>query len=663
MYKNLLKKTQFYHSQGIIRPLTARSEDDQVQSSISMQLVTYLILGVWFGLISGLAEGFGQVTRIFWLGRIVWRVSPDVIWMAPTANIVLFTVVGFFLFLLARRWPNLVTFRTTIFVLAFLSFHSVLSLRPSLNLYARLLLAIGLAVQISRIIATYPRLFSKIAFPTQWIKLTNKNDEQNGLQKRQSGANEENLISRRDFLLLLAGTAASIAGLAISPKIWQNQLERRTIAALLPAETDMPNVLLIVLDTVRAQSCSLYGYNRLTTPFLEKFAKTGVRFDRAISTSPWTLPSHASMFTGRFPHELFSFRLQPLDDQYPTLAEVLANHGYQTSGFTANLGLTSYLYGLNRGFIHYEDFPISAGQIIHNSYIGREVIENNLTSIGYHQQLVRKHAPTVSHDFLKWLSRRDKKHPFFTFLNYFDAHEPYLPPEEYALRFATKKPRGHIGVDVSELSTQDIWELTSSYDGAISYVDNELELLFSELQQMGLLENTIVILTSDHGEMFGEHGLMTHGNNLYLPVLHVPLLLSFPFGIPSGKVVSELVSLRDIPSTVLDLINLKSEKIFPGDSLTRTWDKGWNTDRAKMDLVFSDVKRNDAHTDQSPVTRGRLVSLIYKNLHYINNFGDGREELYNFEDDPFEERDLASSQEGRQLAEQFRVSLEAIIKS
>lgn len=170
-------------------------------------------------------------------------------------------------------------------------------------------------------------------------------------------------------------------------------------------------------------------------------------------------------------------------------------------------------------------------------------------------------------------------------------------------------------------------------------------------------------VTSDHGEMFGEHGLMGHGNNLYLPVLHVPLLISFPSGIPSGKVVSVPVSLRDIPSTVLDLINLNSEKFFPGDSLARIWDKKWNNDRSDMNLVFSDVKRSDAHTDQSPVTRGRLASLIYPEMQYIKNFGDGSEELYNFGNDTYENHDIANSEEGRQLVEQFRISLDNILKN
>ena len=133
--------------------------------------------------------------------------------------------------------------------------------------------------------------------------------------------------------------------------------ERREARRPLPP-ADSPNVLLIVLDTVRADHLSLYGYHRATTPMLERLAKRGIRFDEVRATAPWTLPSHASMFTGRWPHELGVEWMTPLRGKFPTLAEYLGSHGYATAGFAANTLFCSYDTGIDRGFTHYEDYEL-----------------------------------------------------------------------------------------------------------------------------------------------------------------------------------------------------------------------------------------------------------------------------------------------------------------
>ncbi len=155
----------------------------------------------------------------------------------------------------------------------------------------------------------------------------------------------------------------------------------RPDARLPTAEVDsgsrrFPNVLLITLDTVRAANLSLYGYSRQTTPNLDRFAKRGVVFDKAFATAPWTLPSHASLFTGRWPHELSTDYTVPLDGTHPTLAEYLSRQGYRTAGFVANLGYCSFGTGLARGFEHYEDYRRSLGQIASSSTLVRKVANN-----------------------------------------------------------------------------------------------------------------------------------------------------------------------------------------------------------------------------------------------------------------------------------------------
>ena len=195
------------------------------------------------------------------------------------------------------------------------------------------------------------------------------------------------------------------------------------------------------MDNVRAESLSLYGYNRPTTPRLDELARNAVRFDSARSTAPWTLPSHASMFTGQWPHQLSVDWKRGLDATHPTLAEYLARQGYTTAGFVANTYYCNSRYGLDRGFARYEDFleneSVSLFEIVRSSSLGKSA----LMLMGYSMRLPtadvgsRKAAATINRNALDWLSRRPADRPFFIFLNYYDAHSPFIPPEEATRRF------------------------------------------------------------------------------------------------------------------------------------------------------------------------------------------------------------------------------------
>ena len=215
--------------------------------------------------------------------------------------------------------------------------------------------------------------------------------------------------------------------------------------------SDSPNVLLLVLDTVRADRMSLYGYERRTTPVLERLAERGIRFDEARATAPWTLPSHASFFTGRWPHELDVQWLTPLRGNFPTLSEYLGSRGYATAGFVANTLYCSYETGLDRGFTHYDDYvleklmPLRTAWLVDHFmqlvsdlgvYVGRTLDvgpfrpmqESWIASLFVVDR--RKDAGSVQREFVHWLSQRRKPaRPFFAFLNFYDAHAPYvLPP-------------------------------------------------------------------------------------------------------------------------------------------------------------------------------------------------------------------------------------------
>ena len=204
---------------------------------------------------------------------------------------------------------------------------------------------------------------------------------------------------------------------------WQSWMAPRATGSSTGVAPDSPNVLLIVMDTVRAQNLSLYGYARQTTPRLEQFAKTGARFDRAIATAPWTLPSHASMFTGRVAREMSADFRAPLDDMYPTLAETLGAQGYLTAGFVANTYYCNAENGLSRGFDHYEDYQLSLSEFAISASLSRAILNRDAVRrlINYHDVIGRKTAPDINRAFLSWLERQSER-PFFAFLNYLEAH-------------------------------------------------------------------------------------------------------------------------------------------------------------------------------------------------------------------------------------------------
>ena len=597
----------------------------------------FLLLPLWFGLVTGLGEVALQGVRKFLLHRII-RVSPDIVWMSPLADVILFAIPGLLIFLAASWVGKLASLRIAVFMFAFLGYMSGLLMTNWMNYYAAVLLAAGLAVQTSRFIAGRSQQFhSLVRRTTPWM-------------------------------------IAVVAGLTIGVNGWHWLTEYRAVAKL-PPSPGSPNVLLIVLDTVRAQSLSAYGYARPTSPNLEQFAKTGVRFDRAIATAPWTLPSHASMFTGRWHHELSADWFEPLDDTYPTLAEALSAQGYVTAGFVANTHYCGFEHGLDRGFAYYQDYNRSAGQILVSSALGRTIgCASTLDpgcrlrkAIGYYEVPGRRSAAEVNAAFLGWLSKREQQ-PFFAFLNYFDAHVPLLPPEPFDFQFGPTKPRGnpmHLHTGLRSDLDSERWEWTSpeieremaAYDGTIAYLDYSVGLLLDEVKKRGLLENTLVIITSDHGEEFGEHDVMTHGNSLYLTSLHVPLLISFPSRVPAAVGVSEPVSLRDLPATVVDLLDVENKYRFPGNSLARHWDKKSEPGGPIEDPLISEVSGVSFRSEGYPISKGDMKSLLMDRYHYIRT-GDGREELYDVVSDPWEKQNLTNSEELSPMLDRFRRFLE-----
>lgn len=596
-----------------------------------------LLLATVVGLAFGLGEVAGLASRVYIERAAVTHVSPHVVWMAPVGYAALFLLLSPALLvpMRQRRDPSL-----AVFAFMALGFIGWLEMLPwSLHGAAVAILALGLAGQAARLAARHA----------------------------------ERLLRRlRRVTALLAGVTL-LLGVGVGFRTILG--ERRALARLPDATPGAPNVLLIILDTVRAKSVSLYGYDRQTTPALDSLAETGTVFETALATSPWTLPSHASMFTGRWPYELSTHWSYPLDDTEPTLAEALSDHGYSTAGFVANLSYTSRPFGLARGFAHYEDFPVSLGQVVLSTSLGRNLASSaGLRSILDNQELLnRKSAARIRHDFVDWLDSKDER-PFFAFLNFFDAHEPYLPPDPYDRLWRPPVDRPNIqhrhnllrGVNARRIgkwamSADEVPGELAAYEGAIAYMDAELGGLMRDLATRGELDNTLVVIASDHGEHMGEHGMFEHGQSLYMPTLHVPLVLRYPGRVPSGVRIANPVTIRDIPATILDLVGLAQLEPFPGASLTRTWTDAAgpavdteDRPRAIGSPVFSELHRGLVEQDWYPIASGLdMLSMLDRGHHYICN-PDGSEELFDVVSDPDEYENLLSLQPAHPMLASLR---------
>ncbi|MGH9385398.1 MAG: sulfatase [Vicinamibacterales bacterium] len=465
----------------------------------------------------------------------------------------------------------------------------------------------------------------------------------------------QRVVSRSVAAAVIMTFASSIGFSA-----WPQIRERSALSRLPLASAHVPNVLLIVLDTVRAKSLSLYGYHRATSPNLDRFARRGTVFNRAFATAPWTLPSHGSMFTGRHPHELSAAIASPLDATHPTIAEALAGHGYVTAGFVANTWYGKAAFGLARGFLHYEVESTTAMTSFMKSSFGRVVLAAGKVKEHFetHDNFDRKSAEEVNRAFLAWFSERPPGRPFFAFLNYCDAHGNYLPPEPFALKFSRTRPRGDIdSKPFAEWSPAEIKELNDAYDGAVAYLDDQLGRLVDALENQGTLKNTVVIVTSDHGEQFGEHNLLEHVNSLYPALLHVPLVIVSPPN-PGGRQIDRPVSLRNVPATIFELIGLHDPVGFPGRPIL------WRDDSVGSDdgeIVLAEAPRSTERSlpEWYPTRRGALKSVVFQGWQYILNIGDGTEELFDLQSDPESDSNLAEFEDGK-LSE-YRRHLESVL--
>jgi arylsulfatase A-like enzyme len=350
-------------------------------------------------------------------------------------------------------------------------------------------------------------------------------------------------------------------------------------------KSDRPNILLIVMDTVRADHLSLYGYHLNTTPFLTKMAKESTVFTNAFAASPWTLPSHASLFTGLYPsqHNCHGEHFW-LDNSFRTLAEVLYDKGYQTINFSNNGYITSY-HNMTQGFERTWYKGRWADDITMLKSLGSSVVsffnwllnhfQNHILAKIIKNPVSYRDSPKAAitnNAISEWLDHdRDKNRPFFIFINYMDAHLPYNPNDKVARLFLDETnlkrsyredlrfpPIEHcLDLAKSGYTKTDIEIIRSLYDACIRYLDGELKSLIDKLKHMGIYDKTLVIITSDHGEYLGTKNRLAHGLGLNEEVLHVPLIARYPNLFKAGAKYDTMVTHIDIPETILSFVNIK----------------------------------------------------------------------------------------------------------
>jgi arylsulfatase A-like enzyme len=367
------------------------------------------------------------------------------------------------------------------------------------------------------------------------------------------------------------------------------------------------------------------------------------------------------MLTGRYTYE-HQAENDFLDDTYPTIGEVMQANGYRTGAFSANTLFFTRRQGHGRGFLHFEDNYQSVPDAFFNSSLYGFLFDfyGLRKALNYEGVPTRVLASDINDAVLNWVDR-DNERPFLVFMNYFDVHDPYTPPEPYRSKYASvPNPGGLINGFMERysptLTPEQIQTEIDAYDGSIAYVDDQVKALFSELEGRGLLENTIVILTSDHGESFGEHGILQHSASLYLDEIHVPLIVWAPGQVPAGKTVETPVTITALPSTILSLVNATDDP-FPGPSLAILID---GEAPADWPDPISELAQMNGAAEVNPSTHGAMKSVVGDEMQYITHEKFG-EELYNWRTDPQEMSNLVDEPSARTALNGFRLYLKSLL--
>ena len=404
-------------------------------------------------------------------------------------------------------------------------------------------------------------------------------------------------------------------------------------------------VILIIVDALPAGHVTSYGYKRSITSNIDRLAKDGILFERAVSASPWTLPSFGSILTGLYPSTHFAgWHLDPpsMDDrrlsvirpEIKSMAEYFAEDGYQTIGFFNNPFLHPG-YGLDKGFNKYD-------------YFGGDLL--NIRS-----------APLVTDAAIKWIEENDKE-PFFMVMHFFDPHMAYDPPLAsaspyiYEYKGKLKKPFIHDARKVCagdfNFSKQDKDFIIGLYDGEVSSTDQQIGRFFQYLKTKGLYDGALIVLTSDHGEEFWEHGGFEHGHSLHKEVIEVPLIMKYPESDLKGHRVSEYVSHMDIFPTIAEFMGWPVTSSLNGVSL---YPRG-----GKIKIPSHTVVSENMHYGP------QKQSFIYEDTKLIIENATGKITVYDLKNDPTETKNVFGEVElpaaVQEQVKQIAKDLEKVLK-
>lgn len=367
------------------------------------------------------------------------------------------------------------------------------------------------------------------------------------------------------------------------------------------------NVVVITIDTLRADHLACYGYKQIHTPNIDALAADGVRFEKAYTPVPITLPSHTVIFTGTYPmlNGIHDFSANRLGAEPPTLADVLKQNGYNSGAVVAS-GVLDSRFGLNRGFdFYYDHFDFNRLQ------------ESNLDEM-------ERPGNVVADQALAWLSGNYQK-PFFLWMHLYDPHYPYNPPPPFREEYKT-----HL------------------YDGEIAFADQQVGRLLQFLKEKKLYDHSLIVLSGDHGEGLGEHDEKTHGFFIYNSTLHVPLIMRLP-GSKKVKTIAAQVSTADIMPTILQALKLPVPSPVQGRSILPLVE---NTGEQPPQSLYAETFLPRLHFNWS-----ELRGLELGKYHFIEA---PKPELYDVSKDPGEINNLYS--EKKAVAEEMRAKLAAIIR-
>ncbi|MAG15593.1 hypothetical protein CMO88_00875 [Candidatus Woesearchaeota archaeon] len=587
-----------------------------------MALMKRLGLAIFTGMLVGLVAGTLEVAYKIFTLVFEWYEIYQIYLFAFILFVFIFLIIGLFLELLFR----LVKIPVSRNKLAFFYFVTSLYLLPfiylsiSLNLLwirSALLAPKSILINLSVVVIFGILYFLTLIKGKAIARLLNF-----------LGSKKINVIAKNLLFFIIFFISVSLVTDVYSFQQWSKTAQ--------PSDENSPNVLLITLDTVRADHLSLYGYDKNTSPVLAEFAKDAVVFENAVSAGSWSMPSHASMFTGNYPSNHNAVKThQKLDSSQLTLAEILKERKYNTGAIITGAFLTGK-FGFSQGFITYRDrldfltAPASSFSLL-------ELLKFLPVDSAYFDGLITDEQ--MNQDFLSWLDKNQA--PFFFFMQYFNVHEFRSTPEilkqftgetisfsEVQAAFATSR--------YEPVDKEVVEYMEALYDAAIFFQDQQLQSLFQNLEQRGILDNTIVIITADHGDEFYEHGLFSHGQTLYEEVIHVPLIIRYPKELKPQR-ISTPVETMNVFSTVLDLLNAEQQDVDSISFLPLIQNGSYN-----REYVLSELHGREyfGETNQKSLRQGNWKLIeVYTEKETLPP------SLFNLDKDPEEQENLYDSNE------------------